>query len=281
MSLSLISQGSPPLPDNDASETGPSQPTPPGWVVMPLVPIPNDGALPANYERARSALAETVQIDECRGWSNKAAALASYARQAKDDSLQKLAMRIHGRAVRRAGELLREIEPARGGDRGNQYRQRDGADPLPSRKSAADAAGLSERQRKTALSVATLPQDQFEQAIESDNPPTVTELSEMAHAHARAQRPAAPGPQQPEPDTNPIGPSAVRALWGQAAADDPDAFKAATQIAAALGDLAALYQHSPPPPRIVRVMLEHERTELRCSLLALSPVLSETLEALS
>ncbi|MEA1053330.1 hypothetical protein U5801_26520 [Lamprobacter modestohalophilus] len=249
--------------------------------MTPLAPIPPDGALPANYERARYALAMTVQIDECKTWSDKAAALASYARQAKDDSLQKLAMRIHGRAVRRAGELLREIEPARGKqDRNEDGTIRSGAVPN-GRTAAADAAGLSERQRKTALSVAALPRDQFEEAVESDNPPTITELSEMAQAHARAQCPSAPEPQQPAPETNPIGQSAVRALWGQAAADDPDAFKAATQIAAALGDLASLYQQSPPPPRIVRVMLDHERAELRRSLLALSPRLSETLEALS
>ena len=34
-------------------------------------------------------------------------------RRAKDETLQKMSMRIQGRAVRRAGELLREIEPAK------------------------------------------------------------------------------------------------------------------------------------------------------------------------
>ncbi|MGB5831291.1 MAG: hypothetical protein WBG92_04790 [Thiohalocapsa sp.] len=38
--------------------------------------------------------------------------------------LQKLAMQIHGRAVRRAGELLREIEPARA-ERTDKLREGD------------------------------------------------------------------------------------------------------------------------------------------------------------
>jgi hypothetical protein len=106
--------------------------------------IPADGALPANYERARQALAQTASIDECKTWSDKAAALASYARQANDDSLQKLAMRIHGRAVRRAGELLREIEPAKGGQPYQSGKStREGGHPS-SRKSVAAEAGLSE-----------------------------------------------------------------------------------------------------------------------------------------
>ena len=42
---------------------------------------------------------------------------------------------------------------------------------------AADAAGLSERQRKTAVCVANVTADRFEQAVESEDPPTVTTLA--------------------------------------------------------------------------------------------------------
>ena len=75
-----------------------------------------NGGLPANYERAKNALSQCVSIDECKDWSDKAAALASYAKQAKDDSLHKMALRIQGRAVRRCGELLKQVEPARGAE---------------------------------------------------------------------------------------------------------------------------------------------------------------------
>ena len=82
-----------------------------------MVPVDTRGAsLPATYSAARTALEQCVRVDECKGWADKAAALKSYAKQAQDDEMHKMAARIQGRAIRRVGELLREIEPARGGD---------------------------------------------------------------------------------------------------------------------------------------------------------------------
>lgn len=130
--------------------------------------------LPAVYEAAKLALLECSRIDECQQWADKAEALASYARQSDDQTLRKHADRIQARAIRRCGELLRQIEPGK-----NRYDSRqDGTDP-PNRKSAAEAAGLSERQRKTALRVANVPSSDFEAAVESDNPPTITRLAEQ------------------------------------------------------------------------------------------------------
>lgn len=64
--------------------------------------LPTETArLPAAYQAATTALANCASIDECQSWVNKAQALASYARQADDDTLQKHAMRIQSRAVRR------------------------------------------------------------------------------------------------------------------------------------------------------------------------------------
>ncbi len=50
--------------------------------------------LPAAYEAAKVALANCASIDECQQWANKAEALASYAKQADDDTLRKQADRI-------------------------------------------------------------------------------------------------------------------------------------------------------------------------------------------
>ncbi len=66
-----------------------------------LLPSVNGATLPAKYENAKTALAECNRIDECKDWGDKAAAMASYAKQAKDKSLVKMAMKIGGRAVRR------------------------------------------------------------------------------------------------------------------------------------------------------------------------------------
>lgn len=128
--------------------------------------------LPESYERAKVALSECYSRDECKEWSDKAMALLAYARQAQDESLYKTAERIHGRAVKRMGELLKEFD-ARGA-----HRKKDG-NGLSSQRNAASDVGLSERQQKQAVRVANVPDEEFEALIESDDPPTVTALAEL------------------------------------------------------------------------------------------------------
>ena len=48
-----------------------------------------------------------------------------------------------------------------------------------SREEIAERSGISERQRKTAVRVANLPEEKFEAAIERPKPATVTQLAEM------------------------------------------------------------------------------------------------------
>lgn len=131
--------------------------------------------LPATYEQAKAALANCARIDECKDWADKAAALASYAKQADDDEMMKMAVRVRDRAIRRAGELLKQVEPAK-----NQHDAgaRDGGGPS-SRKDAGKNAGMSERQVKTALRVANVPEAEFERQVESRYPPTVSKLAEQ------------------------------------------------------------------------------------------------------
>lgn len=131
--------------------------------------------LPFVYDRARAALAKCFRIDECKDWADKALALSSYARQSQDDSLRKMADRIKARAIRRCGELLRQIEPARGANQNIHTAD----DTKVTRSSAAAEAGMSKRQKDTALRVATVPDESFEAQVESDKPPTVTQLAEQ------------------------------------------------------------------------------------------------------
>lgn len=74
-----------------------------------------------------------------------------------DRCLAVMAERIQARAIIRCGELLKQIEPQTG--KNNQYEQvkHDGAVILHSRTEAATQAGLSERQKVTALRVAMQP----------------------------------------------------------------------------------------------------------------------------
>lgn len=132
---------------------------------------------PAVYERAKQALAECARVDECKDWANKAEALASYFQQSKNEQMMKDCRRIQARAIERCGELLREIEASKGG---RPQKTQDGAVlSFPTRESVAADAGLSERQRKTALRVVSVPKETRDALIESDDPPTVTRLAEM------------------------------------------------------------------------------------------------------
>lgn len=139
--------------------------------------------LPARYEAAKTAIAECFQIDECKDWSDKAQALASYARQSEDKEMEKHAMRIRARAISRCGELLKEIEKANGANQNIT----DGSGPkVQTRKDAATEAGLSERQAKQAIRVANIPKENFEALIESDSPPTITKLADMGKGKSTA-----------------------------------------------------------------------------------------------
>lgn len=138
-----------------------------------LLPSVAKAPLPVKYEAATLAIAECARIDECREWENKAEALASYARQSGDKTLENTAMKIRARAVRRCGELLKEIDSATGA-----HLKRSGADPL-SRKQAAEDAGMSPRQAKDAIRVANVPAEKFEEQVESESPPTKTALAEQ------------------------------------------------------------------------------------------------------
>src|SRR5580658_4839907 len=123
--------------------------------VVPVNTSDADAPVPVKYEAARQAIAECDRIDECRDWSNKAAALATYAKQANDDSLRVMAVRIQARAYRRMGELLKQIPAGEGARDG---KRQEGALPPLTRTQAATDAGLSEHQRKTAIRIASVPE---------------------------------------------------------------------------------------------------------------------------
>lgn len=148
--------------------------------LMPAIPGVRNAKLPAVYVEAQNALARCQSIDECKEWADKAAAIASYAKQAQDETLMDTAMRIKARAVQRCGELLKQIDRGAG-----RPTIRAGAGPnFRGRKGVAAAAGLSDRRRKDALRIASIPKAQFEAMVESDAPPTITALSEAGKQEA-------------------------------------------------------------------------------------------------
>jgi hypothetical protein len=116
---------------------------------------------------AQAALMRCDQVDECQEWANKAAALASYARQARDKTLLDMATRIQARAVRRSGELLKAI-PAGRGNTGQ-------------RMAVARAAGFTRQKYCEATAVAQIPREKFEELVEAPNPPKTYVLHKIGN----------------------------------------------------------------------------------------------------
>jgi len=151
-------------------------------VVMPELILPKalvekiaTAELPQVYRNAVVALAECDRLDECNEWADKFAALASYARQADDPELENMARRIRARAVRRMGQLLSEYD-GRDGDRTKNVTAPTFA---PTRREAAQAAGISPAQQVTAGRIARIPDPNFSEYIESPRPPGTTLLAQM------------------------------------------------------------------------------------------------------
>lgn len=69
--------------------------------------------LPNNYVVACNAIKACARVDEAADMANKAAAIATYAREAADKTLKANAEKIRVRAERRVGELLLELYPNR------------------------------------------------------------------------------------------------------------------------------------------------------------------------
>jgi len=208
--------------------------------IAPLPPnLPNiaNAKLPKVYESAKTALAACSKLDECQDWADKSEALASYAKQAGDDSLRKMADKIQARAIQRCGDLLRQITPAKGKRNDLPVVEPRNGSGTKSRTEAATEAGLSKRQKDTALRVAAIPKDQFEELVESDNPPTVTELAELG-------KKAKPKP--------------IVDLGGR----DPEEFAASTQAQGLIHGFVAMTT-STDPTVVVRGALGHERKRLR------------------
>ena len=205
-----------------------------------------EAKLPAVYEHAKASLAECSRIDECADWANKAEAMASYAKQADDDALFAMATKIKARAIRRCGELLREIPDAKGRPING------GGAPTISRRSVAAEAGLSKDQQVTATRVARIPEPEFEELVESDAPPTVTTLAER-------------GTQKK--------PSALSDLKGRSEKD----FKACTAALGWIRDLLSFAQAT-DPSAVVRGASIAERQRLTVQVPQLLGWLSDLLD---
>lgn len=194
----------------------------------------SNARLPATYEHAKNALANCASVDECQDWANKAEALASYAKQADDDTLRKMADRIQARAIRRCGELLKQYD-ARG-----EHRKSEG-DLTSSQREVAESAGMSLHQQRSAVRVANIPDTTFEEAIEGEAPPTVTALAAMGT--------------KKRPDVSP----AVAAIMAK---KRPAGFGAATELLGTVETFADFCRTN-QPEIVAEAVMDHETAGVR------------------
>ena len=149
-----------------------------------LGPVP----MPEIYNRAKTALMECERLDVAKEMTNQAMALAVYAKQANNDELVQLAARIKAQANRRCGELLMAIEPSKGGD-SSLFHAREGTHPsVETRKQVAEDSGLSDWQRKQAIRMAKIPEEEFEHMMDEIKVPTMEKMLRGKHKRNDVER---------------------------------------------------------------------------------------------
>lgn len=107
----------------------------------------------------QSAVPQTFEERDKGEARDKAAALASYAKQADDDELEKHALRVRARAIRRCGELLQQIDKGRGGRPIEETCSlKEQVFSPEGRSAAAREFGLRKKQKKTPSGSRVFPQ---------------------------------------------------------------------------------------------------------------------------
>jgi hypothetical protein len=133
----------------------------------------NSARLPEVYNNAVTALKNCVEIDEVKDWTDKMAAIASYWRQTNDETMFNMAQKIRAQSYRRMGELLSEYD-----GRGNYSEQsKKDIGVRFTKTEIATQSGLSERETKTATRLSNIPEPEFNDLLEAEKVPTITELA--------------------------------------------------------------------------------------------------------
>lgn len=133
--------------------------------------------VPVEYEEAVKALRACTQIDEAKYWSDKASALAAWAKIYHSDEVSRQARILRLYAYRRMGVLAQEIQKQNGGGR---------------IRTILEDKGLSVTEARQIDGVGRATQKQFERAIAAPRPPApwvfsrgneVTELKPLRSMH--------------------------------------------------------------------------------------------------
>ena len=115
------------------------------------------------YDAAKQAIAEYRTVDEVKDFRDKALAIEAYAKQANDYELERDAAVARVRAERRCGELLAEMDKAKGG-RPIENRSHDSTGFVAETKTLSDL-GITKDQSSKWQKLAAVPEAEFEAAV--------------------------------------------------------------------------------------------------------------------
>lgn len=126
--------------------------------------ITKTAQLPVQYEEAVKALDACLAIDEAKYWSDKADALAAWAKIYRNDVAGRRAKQLKLHAYRRMGTLAAELRP-------NKHTgTNQGAAPGP--LSLLREQGLTESQASVARKLALTSKVKFDAIVDKPNPPS-------------------------------------------------------------------------------------------------------------
>lgn len=115
--------------------------------------------MPVQFESALKALQACIDLDEAKYWSDKADALAAWAKIYHSDEAQRKAHLLKLHAYRRMGQLAQELRPRR--------------PHKPGPITILLEQGLTQAQSQQIRSIAKIEQSAFDKAVTSPNPPSI------------------------------------------------------------------------------------------------------------
>lgn len=158
--------------------------------MIPAIPIPRELAL---LEQSKALLAECKTVDEVKSIRDKAEALRQYAKQQGEClEIQNAAAEIKIRAERRAGELIKVMPKSDGG-----RPKKTSNIVLPVSPPSLADMGIDKMQSSRWQSIASVPEEDFEEHIEKSKKGDKELTSAGVHKLAKAieaRKPAEPTP---------------------------------------------------------------------------------------
>ena|SRR6185437_9764975 len=127
--------------------------------------------VPVVYEEALKNLAECISIDDAKYWSDKADALAAWAKIYHDDKLSRQAKCLKLEAFRRIGILAAELRPR--GSLTSPGTKSGRLGPI----SLLKENGFSHPQARVARDIACMPEEKFKSLLERQTPPSPSRAS--------------------------------------------------------------------------------------------------------